>query len=191
MATAVAPHVTAPVPEHDRMPLHGIDHVEFFVGNAAQAAYFYAHAFGFTETPTPGWRPARATASRTCSAGPHPVRAHRHADGGDEIAEHHTRHGDGVKDRAVGARRGTPTSTRGARGARRRAPRAEDEHGTVQLASWPRTATPLHLFVERNDYGGPFLPASSRAARRPPGRHAAVRSTTSSATSSWATWTSG
>src|SRR5580698_4019915 len=34
----------------DVMPLHGIDHLELFVGNAAQAAYYYSHTFGFTET---------------------------------------------------------------------------------------------------------------------------------------------
>ena len=34
--------VSPPVPENDRMPVHGIDHVELFVGNAAQAAYYYA-----------------------------------------------------------------------------------------------------------------------------------------------------
>src|SRR5687767_356417 len=34
----------------DRMPVHGIDHVEMYVGNAAQAAFYFVHAFGFTET---------------------------------------------------------------------------------------------------------------------------------------------
>ncbi len=36
------------------MPLNGIDHVELYVGNARQAAYFYAHAFGFTEVAYKG-----------------------------------------------------------------------------------------------------------------------------------------
>ena len=35
---------------NDVMPVHGIDHLELFVGNAAQAAYYYTQAFGFTET---------------------------------------------------------------------------------------------------------------------------------------------
>ncbi len=38
----------------DVMPLHGIDHLELFVGNAAQAAYYYSRAFGFTETAYSG-----------------------------------------------------------------------------------------------------------------------------------------
>ena len=36
------------------MPINGIDHVEFYVGNAAQAAYYFVHAFGFTETAYKG-----------------------------------------------------------------------------------------------------------------------------------------
>ena len=40
------PHAAGP----EVMPVHGIDHLELFVGNAAQAAYYYTRAFGFTET---------------------------------------------------------------------------------------------------------------------------------------------
>ena len=41
------------------MPVHGIDHVEMYVGNAAQAAFYYAHAFGFTETAYAGLETGR------------------------------------------------------------------------------------------------------------------------------------
>jgi 4-hydroxyphenylpyruvate dioxygenase len=48
MAQQAAPApATPPAPDHDFMPLNGIHHVELFVGNALQAAYYYAHAFGF------------------------------------------------------------------------------------------------------------------------------------------------
>ena len=47
---ATRSHTGRPCPKHDVMPIHGIDHLELFVGNAAQAAYYYTHAFGFTET---------------------------------------------------------------------------------------------------------------------------------------------
>ncbi len=40
----------------DVMPVHGIDHLEFYVGNAAQAAYYYTRAYGFTETAYKGPR---------------------------------------------------------------------------------------------------------------------------------------
>ena len=39
-----------PAPANDVMPIHGIDHLELYVGNAAQAAYYYTRAFGFTYT---------------------------------------------------------------------------------------------------------------------------------------------
>ena len=42
--------VTPPVRDDDHMPIHGIDHVEMYVGNAAQAAFYFVHAFGFTES---------------------------------------------------------------------------------------------------------------------------------------------
>ena len=38
----------------DYMPLHGIDHIELWVGNAAQAAFYFRHAFGFTEVAFAG-----------------------------------------------------------------------------------------------------------------------------------------
>src|SRR5919109_4133223 len=39
--------VSPPVPEHDRMPIHGIDHIEMYVGNAAQSSHYFCSAFGF------------------------------------------------------------------------------------------------------------------------------------------------
>ena len=48
-----------PVPTDDRMPVHGIDHVELYVGNAAQAAFYFTRAFGFTETAYAGLETGR------------------------------------------------------------------------------------------------------------------------------------
>ena len=81
MAQQVAPSTgLTPVPDHDFMPLNGIDHVELYVGNALQAAYFYAHAFGFKRVAyaRPGDRHARPRLPRA-PAGPHPARPHRRA----------------------------------------------------------------------------------------------------------------
>ncbi|MEY2514965.1 MAG: 4-hydroxyphenylpyruvate dioxygenase, partial [bacterium] len=47
------PTVHAPA-VRDHMPLHGIDHLELWVGNAAQAAYVFTHAYGFTEVAYAG-----------------------------------------------------------------------------------------------------------------------------------------
>ena len=48
--------VVAPEPAgtEDFMPLHGIDHVELYVGNAVQSAFFYIHALGFKEVAYAG-----------------------------------------------------------------------------------------------------------------------------------------
>ena len=50
----------------DFCPIRRIDHLEFFVGNAKQAAAFYSNAFGFTTTAYRGSKPAVARPSRTC-----------------------------------------------------------------------------------------------------------------------------
>ena len=63
------------------MPLHGIDHVELWVGNAKQAAYFYTRAFGFREVAYAGLETGiRDRTSHVLTAGPHPARPHRRPD---------------------------------------------------------------------------------------------------------------
>src|SRR3954464_11143165 len=55
MAQQTAPAPAArPDADHDFMPLNGVDHVELYVGNALQAAYYYGHAFGFREVAYSG-----------------------------------------------------------------------------------------------------------------------------------------
>ncbi|MDX6723134.1 MAG: 4-hydroxyphenylpyruvate dioxygenase, partial [Solirubrobacteraceae bacterium] len=51
--TAHAP-TARPAAAGDFMPLNGIDHVELYVGNALQAAYYYTRAFGFREVAYAG-----------------------------------------------------------------------------------------------------------------------------------------
>ena len=51
---APTPRRSVPMAEHDFMPLDGWDHVELWVGNAKQAAYFYEHALGFARTAYAG-----------------------------------------------------------------------------------------------------------------------------------------
>ena len=70
----------APVAPKDHMPLHGIDHLELWVGNAAQAAYVFTHAFGFTEVAYAGLETGlRDCTSHVLAAGAHPARADRRA----------------------------------------------------------------------------------------------------------------
>ena len=200
MAQQVAPSTgLTPVPDHDFMPLHGIDHVELYVGNALQAAYFYAHAFGFKRGRLrAASRPARATAPRTCSQQGRirlVLTGALHSGLADRRAPRQARR------RREGHRAvRCPTSTHAYREAteprRRRASRAArastDEHGTVRLATIATYGETLHTFVDRCDYDGAFLPGYEPVEDGTDGRrHAARPSTTSSATSSSARWRRG
>ena len=54
--------------DHDFMPIDGWDHLELWVGNAKQAAYFYENAYGFTRTAYAAPRRECATARPTSSS---------------------------------------------------------------------------------------------------------------------------
>ena len=155
---------TSPASAHvaDYMPLHGIDHVELYVGNAKQAAYYYVHAFGFEEVAYAGLE----TGSRDKVS--HVLRSGRirlvltGALGSDSpIATHQHKHGDGVKVIALGV----PSVDDAFREATARGAVAieapherSDDHGTVRLASIATYGETIHTFVERGGYDGPFLP---------------------------------
>jgi 4-hydroxyphenylpyruvate dioxygenase len=167
MATQqVAPRTGPPVPADDRMPIHGIDHVEFYVGNAAQAAYYFTRAFGFTETAYSGLETGRRDrVSHVLEQGRIRLVLTGTLQGGDEIADHHARHGDGVHKIALSvpdaAAAYEHAVTHGARGVH--TPHwVEDEHGRVQLSSVATYGDTLHLFVHREGYEGAFLPGYER-----------------------------
>jgi 4-hydroxyphenylpyruvate dioxygenase len=160
MATTTAPLTHAPA--QDRMPVHGIDHVEFYVGNAAQAAHYLTRAFGFTETAYAGLETGRRDrVSHVLEQGRIRIVVTGTLMGDDEIATHHARHGDGVHKIALSvpdaAAAYEHAVAHGARGVQ--TPRwVEDDHGRAQLASIETYGDTLHLFVQRDEYGGPFLP---------------------------------
>src|SRR3954447_3693585 len=97
MATTTTATSAPPVPVNDRMPIHGIDHVELYVGNAAQAAYYFRNAFGFVETAYSGLETGRRDrVSHVLDQGRIRLVLTGTLSGGGEIGEHHKRHGDGV-----------------------------------------------------------------------------------------------
>jgi 4-hydroxyphenylpyruvate dioxygenase len=163
--------VSPPVPEHDRMPIHGIDHVEFYVGNAAHSAHFFKSAFGFTETAYKGLETgSRDRVSHVLEQGRIRLVFTGTLKGGDEIADHHAHHGDGVHKIALSvpdaAAAYEQAVSHGARGVM--TPRwEEDENGRVQLSAIATYGDTLHLFVQREDYRGAFLPGYERRAEAP------------------------
>jgi 4-hydroxyphenylpyruvate dioxygenase len=146
----------------DFMPLHGIDHVELWVGNAAQASYFFRSAYGFVEVAYRGLETGlRDTVSRVLQQGDVRLVLSGALSSGSEIASHHARHGDGVKVIAltvpdVDAAYREATS-RGASGLVEPFT-SEDEHGTVRIADVATYGETVHRFVDRSAYDGPFLP---------------------------------
>jgi 4-hydroxyphenylpyruvate dioxygenase len=146
----------------DPMPVNGIDHLELYVGNAAQAAYFYTHAYGFTETAYSGLETgSRTRVSRVLEQGRIRLVLTGTLTGEDEIADHHHHHGDGV----IAIALSVPDANyayeyavaHGARGLET-PHEVSDEHGTVKLASVATYGETRHVFVEREHYDGPFLP---------------------------------
>ena len=146
----------------DFMPLHGIDHVELWVGNAAQAAFYYTHALGFREVAYAGLETGvRDRKSHVLEQGRIRLVLTGALTPDHEIGRHHARHGDGVKVIALSVpdveHAYREATTRGATGVRE--PWEEtDEHGTVRRATIETYGETLHTFVDRSEYKGPFMP---------------------------------
>ena len=146
----------------DQMPIHGIDHLELFVGNAAQAAYYYTRAWGFTEIAYRGLETGtRDRVSHVLQQGRIKLVLTGTLTGDDEIGEHHKRHGDGVRSIALSVPDATAAYeyavAQGARGIETPY-EISDENGTVKLASILTYGETRHVFVERSGYSGAFLP---------------------------------
>jgi 4-hydroxyphenylpyruvate dioxygenase len=146
----------------DFMPLEGWDHIEFWVGNAKQTAYFYEHAFGFTRTAYAGPETGvRDRASYLLEQGDirFVVTSGLRAD--SEITRFACSHGDGVKDVALRV----PSASEAYRQAVQRGARGivephwvDDEYGRVELSAIAAYGENMHTFVNRGDYSGPYLP---------------------------------
>lgn len=146
----------------DFLPLNGTDHVEFYVGNARQAAYFYRVAMGMSLVAYAGPETGqRDCASYVLQQGKVRFVLTTALHPNDPVASHVQRHGDGVHSIALwvdDARSAWRETTR--RGARSIAEpfTLQDEHGSVVLSSIAAYGDTVHTFVERKDYSGPFLP---------------------------------
>ncbi len=152
--------------EADFLQIRAIDHVEFWVGNARQAAHFYRTAFGMQPVAYSGLETGvRDRASYVLEQGKirFVVSAPYHPD--SEMAAHHLIHGDGVKviamqvDDAEAAWRETT-----ARGAASAQPPMEfrDDYGVLRTAAIRIYGDTLIKFVDRDDYTGLFAPGYAK-----------------------------
>jgi 4-hydroxyphenylpyruvate dioxygenase len=146
----------------DFMPLHGIDHVELYVGNALQSAYFYVRALGFREVAYAGLETGvRDRTAHVLEQGRIRLVLTGALTPDHEIGRHVARHGDGVKVIALSVPDADhayrEATARGAKGVRE--PWEEtDEHGTIRFATIETYGETLHTFVDRSQYKGPFKP---------------------------------
>ncbi|MBP7844966.1 MAG: 4-hydroxyphenylpyruvate dioxygenase [Proteobacteria bacterium] len=146
----------------DFLPLLGTDHIEFWVGNAKQAAFYYQHAFGFKPIAYAGPETGQKDrASYVLSQGKIRIVLTTSLDPNSEIAEHVKKHGDGVKYLSLwvdNSKEAFESTTQ--RGAKvHQAPKTlKDSDGEIVISSIHTYGDTVHRFVERKNYKGPFMP---------------------------------
>ena len=146
----------------DFLPLEGTDYVEFYVGNAKQAAHYYMSAFGFQALAYAG--PETGVKDRASYV----VRQNKltlvlttplRQD--NPIADHIYKHGDGVKSISLRVADATKaweeTTKRGAK-SYMEPQRLKDEDGEIVMSGIHTYGETVHLFIERKNYNGVFMP---------------------------------
>src|SRR5665647_1018158 len=148
--------------EKDFLPLLGTDYVEFYVGNAKQAAHYYKTAFGFQSLayagPETGLRDRASYVIRQNKLTfilTTPIKKD------NEIADHINKHGDGVKVLALMVEDATnaweETTKRGGK-SYMKPTILKDENGEVVMSGIYIYGETVHLFIERKNYTGIFMP---------------------------------
>jgi 4-hydroxyphenylpyruvate dioxygenase len=148
--------------DHDFMPIDGWDHLEIWVGNAKQSAFFYENAYGFTRTAYAGPETGvRERASYVIEQGDIRFVLTSGLRADSEICRWAATKGDSVKDVALAV----PDATNAYRQAVQRGARGieephwlEDEHGRIELATIATYGDNVHTFVNRGEYSGPYMP---------------------------------
>lgn len=145
----------------DHLGLQDIDYIEFYVGNAKQAAYFYQYVFGFKLSGYLGLETGvRDRISYFLEQGNIRFILTSALNSTSPIAKHVAKHGDGVKDLAMLVedvdRAYYETVKRGAKGLEE-PHNLEDGTGTIRRAAIASYGDTIHSFINRKDYKG-FLP---------------------------------
>jgi 4-hydroxyphenylpyruvate dioxygenase len=159
--------LTNPVSKDDFLPLLGTDYVEFYVGNAKQAAYYYQHAWGYEMIAYAGPETGvKDRASYVLQQGKIRLVLTASLLPEGPIADHVKKHGDGVKVLALwvdDAAKALEETVK--RGAKMYAPLdiKTDEDGEVRTASIHTYGDTIHTFVERKNYNGVFMPGYRKA----------------------------
>jgi len=162
MPTTIAAPTKTPAAEKDFLPLQGTDYIEFYVGNAKQAAHYYKTAFGFQSLaycgPETGTKENASYAIRQNKLTfvlTTPLRS------GNAIADHIAKHGDGVKAIALKVEDATSaweeTTRRGGKSFLEPMT-STDGDGQLVMSGIHTYGDTVHLFIERENYHGVFMP---------------------------------
>jgi 4-hydroxyphenylpyruvate dioxygenase len=159
----------------DFLPLKGIDHVEFWVGNARQASAYYRALWGFTPVAFAGLETGvRDRASYVIRQNDITIVLTAPLTPDGEIAEHVRKHGDGVRDIAFAVDDASSafreTTTRGAVAALQPIELDGGEDGILRRSAVDTYGEVRHSFVDRTDYQGVFAPGYRKIKK--PGRAA-------------------
>lgn len=146
----------------DFLPINGTDYVEFYVGNAKQAAYYYKAAFGYQSLAYAGPETGvRDRASYVLQQGKIRLVLTTALKSDHPISEHVRKHGDGVKILALWVddayKSYEETTKRGAR-SYMEPQTITDEHGEVKMSGIYTYGETVHMFIERKNYNGAFMP---------------------------------
>lgn len=146
----------------DFLPINGTDYIEFYVGNAKQAAHFYKTAFGFQSEAYAGPETGvRDRASYVVKQNKIRLVLTSALRSDHPISDHVRKHGDGIKVLALWVddayKSYEETIKRGAKSFQE--PRTmTDEFGEVRTAGIYTYGETVHMFVERKNYKGAFMP---------------------------------
>ena len=162
MPTTIAAPTKTPAVEKDFLPLQGTDYIEFYVGNAKQAAHFYKTVFGFQSLAYSG--PETGTKEKASYA----IRQNKLTfllttplRSGNAIADHIAKHGDGVKAIALKVEDATSaweeTTSRGGKSFLEPMT-LTDGDGQLVMSGIHTYGETVHLFIERENYHGVFMP---------------------------------
>lgn len=162
MSTSTLPTAPVAATDTDFLPLQGTDYIEFYVGNAKQAAHFYKTAFGFESLayagPETGVKDKVSyviAQNKVVFVLTTPLRS------GNAIADHIYKHGDGVRVLALrvdDARKAwSATTSRGGKSCLEPVV-LKDSDGEVVMSGIHTYGDTLHYFIERKNYTGSFMP---------------------------------
>ena len=144
------------------LQLKRVHHIEFWVGNARQASFFYRKGFGFSQTAYRGLETGeRQITSYVLSQGQANFIFTSPLDPEHPASQHIRQHGDGVKDIALQVENAEQAFEEAVRRGARPAEEPHedrDEHGTICRAAVHTYGDTVHSLISYRDYAGPFLP---------------------------------